>query len=157
MTSTTVGIDQSYSGLAMTLLRGDDTHDTLLGKFSSDKYGTGVNRLLVIDDWLITNLYGWADAGEKITHVCMEGYSASSKFGREKAGELGATVKRAVYEVFSDDVKALTCYPTIVAPTALKKFVTGSGAAGKKNLMLLATYRKWGVEFDDDNKADSTP
>lgn len=42
----------------------------------------------------------------------------------------------------------------IIAPGTLKKFVTGSGAA-KKEQMLLQTYKKWGIEFKDNNTADA--
>ena len=43
---------------------------------------------------------------------------------------------------------------TIVPPTELKKFVTGKGNC-KKDLMLMKTYKRWGVEFDDDNLCDA--
>ena len=42
----------------------------------------------------------------------------------------------------------------IIPPTSLKKFVTGKGQA-KKNLMLLKVFKKWGVEFQDDNICDA--
>ena len=42
----------------------------------------------------------------------------------------------------------------VIAPGTLKKFVAGKGNA-KKDLMLLKTYKKWGVEFDDHNLSDS--
>jgi len=42
----------------------------------------------------------------------------------------------------------------VIAPGTLKKFVTGDGRA-KKDLMLLKVYKKWGVEFDNDNLADA--
>ncbi|MHA1814484.1 MAG: crossover junction endodeoxyribonuclease RuvC [Candidatus Heimdallarchaeaceae archaeon] len=42
----------------------------------------------------------------------------------------------------------------VIAPGTLKKFVTGKGNA-KKDLMLLNVYKKWGVEFDNDNLADA--
>lgn len=42
----------------------------------------------------------------------------------------------------------------IIAPGTLKKFVTGKGNA-KKDLILLKVYKKWGVEFDNDNLADA--
>jgi len=42
----------------------------------------------------------------------------------------------------------------VVSPSALKKFVTGKGNA-KKDLMLLKTFKKWGVEFSDDNLCDA--
>ncbi len=43
---------------------------------------------------------------------------------------------------------------TIVPPTTLKKFITGKGNC-KKNLMLMNIYKKFGIEFDDDNIADA--
>lgn len=42
----------------------------------------------------------------------------------------------------------------VIAPGTLKKFVSGDGRA-KKDLMLLNVYKKWGVEFADDNLADA--
>lgn len=39
-------------------------------------------------------------------------------------------------------------------PTVLKKFITGKGNV-KKNLMLLHIYKKFNIEFDNDNLADS--
>ena len=42
----------------------------------------------------------------------------------------------------------------IVAPSTLKKFVTGSGAS-KKDVMLLETYKVWGESFLDDNICDA--
>jgi crossover junction endodeoxyribonuclease RuvC len=42
----------------------------------------------------------------------------------------------------------------VIAPGTLKKFVTGKGNA-KKEVMLLKTYKKWGVEFTDNNLCDA--
>ena len=42
----------------------------------------------------------------------------------------------------------------IVAPTTLKKFIIGKGV-GQKDLMLLETYKKYGVSFIDDNLCDA--
>lgn len=42
----------------------------------------------------------------------------------------------------------------IITPSQLKKFVTGKGNC-KKDLILLNVYKKWGVEFSDDNLADA--
>ena len=42
----------------------------------------------------------------------------------------------------------------VIAPGTLKKFVTGKGNS-KKELMLLKTYKKWGVEFEDNNICDA--
>jgi len=42
----------------------------------------------------------------------------------------------------------------VIAPGTLKKFVTGTGK-GKKELILLKTFKKWNVEFDNNNLADA--
>lgn len=51
------------------------------------------------------------------------------------------------------------CYQTgykylMVAPGHLKKFITGTGIA-KKELMLLQVYKKYGVEFNNNNLCDA--
>ena len=42
----------------------------------------------------------------------------------------------------------------IVAPTTLKKFVSGKGNS-PKDLVLLETYKRYGVSFKDDNLCDA--
>lgn len=42
----------------------------------------------------------------------------------------------------------------IVAPTTLKKFITGKGNCAK-DLMLLEIYKRYGVSFKNDNEADA--
>jgi crossover junction endodeoxyribonuclease RuvC len=42
----------------------------------------------------------------------------------------------------------------MVPPTTLKKFVTGKGNC-KKDLMLMKVFKRWGVEFEDDNLCDA--
>ena len=42
----------------------------------------------------------------------------------------------------------------IVAPTSLKKFITGSGGS-KKDVMLMETYKRYGVTILDDNENDA--
>ena len=147
-----VGIDQSYTGFAFVSLDADGTD--VSGNLTSfdAKTGSGIERLLSVYGHLFNLLHETDD----VAHICMEGYSAASKFGREQAGELGAIVKLSIYDFFDrfDDGHGDLRYPTIVQPSSLKKFVTGSGAA-KKNNMLLAVYKKWGFETSDDNLADA--
>ena len=149
-----VGIDQSYTGFAMVVI---DANGNLVGEhldsFEAKNYGTGIERLLAIYSHVQELFHIQEGAMCSVEHVAMEGYSAASKFGREQAGELGAIVKLAVYDHFTAAPGGLR-YPTIVQPSTLKKFVTGSGAA-KKNQMMLAVYKKWGYETDDDNLADA--
>jgi crossover junction endodeoxyribonuclease RuvC len=42
----------------------------------------------------------------------------------------------------------------VIAPSKLKKFVTGKGTS-KKELMLLNVYKKWGAYFQDSNLCDA--
>jgi len=140
-----VGIDQSYSGFAVLIYDNDSgAFEKHLGKFEAKKYGQGIDRLQAIGDWLYDLLT------PDIGHVCMEGYAPGAKFGREMAGELGAITKQALWQALQGDAR----YPTIVAPTGVKKYATGKGVAPKDH-MLLAVYKRWGVTFDDDNLADA--
>lgn len=147
-----VGIDQSYGGFAFVSLDADGTDVSGNLKSFDRKNAGGIERLLSIYQHLF-NLF--SETGD-VAHICMEGYSNASKFGREQAGELGAIVKLAIYDYFDrfDDDHGDLRYPTIVQPGSLKKFVTGNGAA-KKNNMLLAVFKKWGFETSDDNLADA--
>jgi crossover junction endodeoxyribonuclease RuvC len=149
-----VGIDQSYTGFAMIVIDADgNVCGEHLDSFEVKDHGSGIDRLLAVY-FHLSNLFELQEGAMcSIEHVAMEGYSAASKFGREKAGELGAIVKLAVYDHFAPKAGGLR-YPTIVQPTTLKKFVTGNGTA-KKNNMMLAVYKKWGYETDDDNLADA--
>ena len=65
-------------------------------------------------------------------------------------GELSATVRLTIYDFFDDDRK----YILKVPPMTLKKFAAGKGNA-KKQEMLLQIYKRWGLEFTDDNAADA--
>lgn len=140
-----VGIDQSYTGFGLVVINAstDVTHSHL-GKFPAAKYDTPVDRLVAIENWLDKHLQGW-----DIDRVCMEGYANGSKFGRELAGELGYAVKR-----FLRVYHPQRLVPTVVPPTSVKKFASGSGTA-KKNEMLLAVFKRWGMEYKDDNLADA--
>ena len=62
-------------------------------------------------------------------------------------GELGGMVKLTLLD--------FGVYPLIVPPTNLKKYVAGKGQGVSKSQMLLNVYKTWGVEFTDDNAADS--
>lgn len=132
-----MGIDQSYSGFATTILAEDGRYQTRVAKFNN----SGVERLLDIQMYLSGILY------RDITDFAMEGYAYNSKMAN-MLGELGAVVKLAVYSEFG-------IRPLVVPPTSLKKYVTGKGTGVQKNQMLLHVYKKWNVEFKDDNAADS--
>jgi hypothetical protein len=148
---TYVGLDQSFGGFGLTLLFSDGTSETQVKKFDPNKEGPGATRLYAVQCWLRHALIA-GDLQEPIDHICMEGYANGSKFGREKAGELAGTVKTTILSMnFEADE---TSFPTIVSPDGLKKFILGVGKGGK-NEILLGVFKKYGVEFHDDNAADS--
>lgn len=142
-----VGIDQSYSGFGFAAVstEGDLDHGCALLKGT----GEGAARLVGIRLELDNLVSSLLMAGHEITAVAMEGYANGAKFGRELAGELGGMVKTYLFE-------SLPFVPVhVVPPTRLKKYVTGKGTGVQKNQMLLQVYKKWGVEFHDDNLADA--
>lgn len=142
MTSLYVGIDQSYSGFGLVCFDGID-HTQQLGTFLPE--ASDGSRLERVQDWLIEQIESVQD-GRPIS-ACMEGYAPGAKFGREKAGELGGIVKLVLHQFFG-------VAPVMVAPTQLKKFVTGKGQGGKNDIML-AAYKRYGVEFGNDNLTDA--
>jgi len=132
-----VGIDQSYSGFAITLLNS--------GGFFTTVYKSelrGVDRLYDIQDHIISSLQL-----RDIKDVAIEGYAFGSQMAN-MLGELGGVVKLTLRNEFNQ-------YPLIVPPTVLKKYVTGKGQGISKSQIMLHVFKKWGVEFSDDNAADS--
>jgi len=145
-----IGIDQSYSGFGITVLDVDDVLSYKTIVFKAE--GLHVDRLVWVQEKLteILEYYYRYNKPLSIT-VAMEGYA----FGTTMAhmlGELGAVVKLVCYnELDGFEGK----YPYIIPPTTLKKYITGKGTGVQKNQILLNVYKKWGVEFNDDNAADS--
>ena len=83
--------------------------------------------------------------------IVVEGFSYGSK-GRSvfDIGYLGNRIKEEL-----DYFKESEGIPWIeVPPTQLKKFATGHGVA-KKEIVLQQVYKRWGVEFGDNNQADA--
>lgn len=142
-----IGIDQSYSGFGITLL------DTDTGDWHTEVFkapGSHVDRLYWISNYLKNKFVELASQADNVD-VGIEGYAYSSQMAN-MAGELGAVVKLACFEIF-DEFHGK--YPYIIPPTMLKKYITGKGTGVQKNQILLNVFKKWGVEFTDDNAADS--
>ena len=141
-----IGIDQSYTGFGLVVL--DDKghfHQKSLLKYPLNKFKDEGARLVKIYDDLITFFAIHGNSGAEI-HIVMEGYAYGAKLNREKLGELGGIVK-----LVSNLVLGVT--PTVIAPTALKQFVTGSGRADKQ--AMLTEIQKFDPEITDHNLADA--
>lgn len=143
-----LGIDQSYSGFAVCAIGESGRHDVVRGSFGPDKYGTGIDRLAAIGSWLTEVVKSCSP----VLQICMEGYAPGAKFGREIAGELGATVKLTLRT--HPMLRSPVCYPTVVSPSSVKQFTTGKGNSRKED-MKLHIFKRWGAEFRTNDEADS--
>lgn len=147
--SVVVGIDASLTNFGLSVL--DPTtlrHATMLFK----PVGKGAARLDEIYSF-VSNSISYIDKLWGIEHITLENYAMGIRGGRTfSIGEGGGAVKLALIHELG--AKNKTAYPTLVTPGAVKKFATSRGDA-KKNEMLLAVYRKWGVEFSSDDQADA--
>jgi len=141
-----IGIDQSYTGFGLVVLDNNGhSHQKSLLKYPLNKFKDEGDRLVKIYDDLI--MYFAIHQGSKAKiHIGMEGYAYGAKLNREKLGELGGTVKLVSNLVFGFT-------PTIIAPTALKQFVTGSGKADKQ--AMLTEIQKLDPDIKDHNLADA--
>ena len=111
------------------------------GKLTPKKL-SGVERLKFIQDGINSVLRCY-----DLSEVFLEGYAFAAHMAyAHEIGELTGVIKMLLH--------SMGVPFRSVGPTSLKKFVTGRGNA-KKNEMLLAIYKKWGIEFKDDNEADS--
>jgi crossover junction endodeoxyribonuclease RuvC len=137
-----IGVDASLTGFGVAAWRPDTPSVT--ARFTSKK--KGVERLDDIDQWFRKWLAMYPPA-----MICMEGYSFGSKFSHSHSiGELGGVIKLGLLH----SVEQPVCFPTIVSPNELKKYVVGKGNAKKEELML-AVFRKWGFEAPNNDEADA--
>jgi len=79
--------------------------------------------------------------------IFIEGYSFASKGSSlTTLVEIGTVIRYFLWQYQKGYIE--------VAPTSLKKFVTGRGNV-KKDIMALETYKRWGLEFATDNITDA--
>jgi crossover junction endodeoxyribonuclease RuvC len=139
-----IGIDQSLTGFGLTALSSKDPNQYHTWVYKSPYFG--IERLVDIKEWIGDTLDYVQELGSEIIDVAIEGSVLQSPAAL-KLGELAAIVKLELYE--RDKI-----FPLQVSPMTLKKFAAGKGNA-KKQEMLMQMYKRWGVEFSDDNAADS--
>lgn len=143
-----IGIDQSLTGFALTILSNDDPTQYITWVYKSPYFG--IERLADIRQWLTDNL-GYAEEHWVINDIAMEGTVLASHAALV-LGELSATVRLAIFDFFEEEDDRR--FPLKVPPMTLKKYAAGKGNA-KKQEMLLQIFKRWGIEFNDDNAADS--
>ena len=151
-----IGIDQSLTGFALTALMVDDPSVYQTWVYKSDK--KGVARLADIHWWLQSK-FDYVQKYGQITEIAMEGTVLASNSALV-LGELAATVKLACWHYFDIHAMSIDDYPEHlrvplqIPPMTLKKYAAGKGNA-KKQEMLMQIFKRWGIEFNDDNAADS--
>lgn len=145
-----MGIDASLTNFGLSVYGIDSgQHATMLfrPKFK------GARRLQEIWEFvtLVTNA---VEHSYVVEEYMLEDYAFSRGASRAHGiGEGGGAVKLALVQRYGVEDKI--GYPTLVAANTLKKYVTGRGNA-KKNEILLAVFRKWGVDFgSSDDMADA--
>jgi len=152
-----IGIDQSLTGFAISAVNVSkpECYETWVYK-SPYK---GVQRLSDIQDWLFSKMEFLKENNNEIVDIAMEGTVLASHSALV-LGELAATVKLFFFEHFFETNHYVSApdpmlrTPLQIPPMTLKKYAAGKGNA-KKQEMLMQIYKRWGVEFNDDNAADS--
>jgi len=136
-----VGLDLSYTGTGIIVI--DSNGEILEQKLinTDSKYDTE-DRIIQIENEInfIPNIIG-------LGGVYIEGPAFSAKGSHMlQMGALNFYV-RIFLRKKDVDYK-------IIPPTTLKKWTAGTGRA-KKELMLLHVYKRWGIEFSDNNLCDA--
>jgi Holliday junction resolvasome RuvABC endonuclease subunit len=143
-----IGIDQSLTGFALSAVSIAEPEKHITWVYKSPYFG--IERLADIRQWLIDTL-DYVSDGHGIVDIAMEG-SVLASHSALVLGELAAVVKMAIYDYFGEDENCR--YPLKIPPMTLKKYAAGKGNA-KKQEMLMQIYKRWGIEFNDDNAADA--
>ncbi len=135
------GFDLSLTGTGAVII---DSSCTIIHQMKLQAPGgvLGVERLFFLEQQLIEFL-----TGKDITHCCIESPSYGSQEGHLfELGEWAGIVKVHLFK---------SCIPFIlVAPTQLKKYVSGN-IQSKKELIILDVYKFFGQEIRDNDLADA--
>jgi crossover junction endodeoxyribonuclease RuvC len=135
-----IGIDPSLTATAVVAVAGKGQMvKSTICKTAWD----GPKRLVSIRDQ-VDRFIG--QFGDQVVLIGIEHYAMGAKWGREAAGELGGILRVAMYEEGCEYIE--------IAPMQLKQFATGKGTA-QKDHVLMAVYKKWGLEFRTNDEADA--
>lgn len=143
----TIGIDQSLTGFALSVVSTSSPQEHITWVYKSPY--KGVQRLVDIQSFLHSKFDWVKNNSNPIYDIAMEAPFMGSP-STLPLSELAATVKLFLFEKLEENLRT----PLVVPPMTLKKYATGKGTA-KKQEMLLQIYKRWGVEFNDDNAADA--
>ena len=136
-----VGLDLSYSGTGLIVL--DNIGEILEQKLiSTNPKDDTEDRLIQIENEIkfIPNIVG-------LKVVFVEGPSYSSR--GDQMLQMGAL--NIFIRIF---FRKNNVNYRVIAPQTLKKWVAKTGRAAKE-MMLLHIYKRWGIEFENNNLADA--
>lgn len=147
------GIDPSFSETGMAVIDEDGYHDVIVHNTVNKNHKDGPTipheeRILSIENRMMEFLM---ESGlSKGDVICIEGLATSrvSTSTHMLAGLHYCLRTKLFHNGFS---------AVIVPPSTLKKFVLGKAnkKGTKKAQMLLYIYKRWGIEFTNDNMADA--
>jgi len=137
------GIDPSLTGTGVVII-GEDL-EIIEQKLISTKLKDQEYDIEIRMKYIVTEMEFIKKYNSKV--VCIEGLSFNSK--GQKAAELFGLAYLIRMWMLENDILFKE-----VPPTVLKKFITGKGQC-QKDLMLLKTYKKFGIEFSDNNLCDA--
>lgn len=139
-----IGLDLSLTSTGLCMKTGNTIHIETI-KTDPKNFKTDLERLGYIRDTILNKIP--AD----VRMICVEDFftpSNAMQIGSAiKLAMLGTTVRMALFEKEFPFV--------IIAPSQLKKFVTGKGT-GDKSMILREVYKRWGIDAKDDNQADAS-
>ena len=140
---TILGLDSStHCGWSLYL---GDCGDTIVGEFHHPKERERFCRWHKYYSDLETLID--SKVSVNIDLCVIEGYAFNALFSQVPLVEIGTLLRGCLINKNIPWIE--------VPPTTLKKFTTGKGNA-KKSSMILAVYKRWGIETSNDNIADAT-
>jgi len=146
-----IGIDPSLTSTGIIVLRDNKVE---LAETTKNKPELGtIKRVRLIRERIIDITENLTDEEEWQAPdlIAIEGFSYGSK-GRSvfDIAYLGWRIREDLERLRTEDG-----IPWLeVPPSQLKKFATGQGNANKE-IILQQVYKRWGVEFSDNNQADA--
>lgn len=147
---TTVGLDLSLTHTGYAIIREGGVvlgSGVIKSKPVGDRPVDELRRIVSIVDEALEHIFLTVEPREDVDLVAIEGlaFMAQGTSLVQLAG-LNYMVRAHLDKL---DIKFL-----IVAPTTLKKFVTGSGK-GDKDLMMMSVFKNYGFESMDNNECDA--
>jgi crossover junction endodeoxyribonuclease RuvC len=140
-----IGIDPSLTGTGVVALSTDDLYTELIkSKPSGEK---PIDELLRIKK-IVCKVMDFIQKYDGIKLVVMEALAMNSR------NSSALTQLSGLNYLLRNELYEKTLPFIIVAPTSLKKFITGKGNCPKE-LILMEVYKHYGKEFRDNNLADA--